>query len=81
MIPDPGTTRLIHEKMIQDELERHGPAHMRRAREPFPIGAPLVALRAGTARALYALSQRISPERQQPIAPLPGASTSKGAAS
>jgi hypothetical protein len=54
MIPDPSTTRIIHDTMIAEEL-------VRRSREPLPIANPLPAIRHATARALVRLADRIAP--------------------
>ena len=61
MIFDSGTTQLIHETMIQQELERHGPAHLLRTREPFPVANPLQGLRGFAASTVYHLANRIDP--------------------
>ncbi len=61
MYPDPTTNQLIHDTMIREELERHGPAHLRRVHEPFPINTPLRGVRGATARALLRLAERIEP--------------------
>jgi hypothetical protein len=61
MYTDPTTTRLIHDTMIREELERHGPAHLRRHPEPIPMRGLVAPARAAAAGALHRLAARIAP--------------------
>lgn len=67
MIPDPGTTRLIHDHMVEEELQRQRPADERRQTEPWPIQSPRHVLREAIAGSVYRLATVIDPRpRVQP---------------
>lgn len=58
MIPDPSTTRIVHDTMIAEELARHNPEH------PVPDRSATIRLpgvRQVAARTLVRLADRIAP--------------------
>jgi hypothetical protein len=69
MYPDTTTNQLVHDTMIREELERHGPTHLLRVHEPYPFGDPLRGMRGATARALLRLAERIDPLPHTALAP------------
>ena len=62
MFPDPSTTRIVHDTMIEDELARRNPE--RRTLNGDTVNR-FPGIRRGTARILIRLADRIAP------APLP----------
>ncbi len=63
-----GTTQLIHDTMIQEELQRNAPDRHHYFGETQAVRGPVPMLRQLAARALYGLSARIAPVKPE----LPG---------
>jgi hypothetical protein len=61
MFPDPSTTRIIHDAMIKEEIERQNPEHLFHVRPGIALGRPRSAIRRRAALALVRLADRIAP--------------------
>ena len=70
---DPKTIILIHETMVQEELQRNDPEHHLYVKEGPPIRGPITFAREALASLLYALGDRIKPEAYEIQAQTSGA--------
>ena len=65
MIPDPGTVRMIHDHMIDEELQRQRPMDERderHATEAYPVQTSRHVLREAIANTVYRIARRIDPQ-------------------
>lgn len=58
---DPHTTRIIHERMIQEELQRNYPEHHLYIRESDSVRKPIIVIRRAVASFLFTLGKRVAP--------------------